>query len=186
MTDPIIRPMRMDDAADWHELRTQPGVIWGTMQLPTLSMEDVRQQAAYNPNVHKLAAEVDGKMVGTIGLHTSTGCQQHVGYLGMSIHDAYQGKGLGRRLMDAVLDLADNWLMLDRIALGVYPDNQAAVHLYNTAGFEWEGLSPRCCYRDGELVDMMHMGRIQGRATANTALPPTAPPRTAAPPITPI
>ncbi len=42
MPEAIIRPIRVEDADASHELRTHPGVIWGTLQLPTLSREMVR------------------------------------------------------------------------------------------------------------------------------------------------
>lgn len=185
MTDPIIRPMRPEDAADHHEVRTRPGVIWGTLQVPTLSMEDIRQQTAYNPNNHKLVAEVDGRMVATVGLHVNPGLQGHVGYLGMSVHDDYQGRGLGKRLMAAILDVADNWLLLDRVCLGVYPDNARAIHLYESFGFVREGLSPAVALRDGHLVDMLHMGRVRGRRPSESPSPePVA--RSSAPRIQPV
>jgi hypothetical protein len=73
MADVLIRPLRPDDALEWHALRIQPSVVWGTLQLPTLSLEDVRNQAVSNPSIHKLAAEVDGRLAGVIGLHMGAG-----------------------------------------------------------------------------------------------------------------
>jgi|GEM_PF-717306 len=172
MGDVTIRAMRVEDSADWHELRTRPSVIWGTMQLPTLSLEDVRTQAAAAPNVHKLVAELDGKVVGSINLQVGSGPHRHCGYIGMSVHDDYQGQGLGKRLMATALDLADRDLMLERTELGVYPDNDRAIHLYRSFGFETEGLSPATALRDGSYVGVLHMGRLRGRAASGTAEAP--------------
>lgn len=168
----IIRPMRPDDALDWYESRIQPGVMWGTLQLPTLSLEDVRTQVLADPHAHKLCAEVDGKVVGSVMLRVATGTQRHTGLLGLTVHDAYQGRGLGRKLMAAALDLADNWLLLDRVALQVYPDNERALHLYRSFGFEVEGESPAAARRDGQLVPHLNMGRLRGRAAVTGAATP--------------
>lgn len=41
--------------------------------------------------------------------------------------------------MSEILDLADNWLMLARIELGVFTDNEKAIKLYEKFGFKIEG-----------------------------------------------
>jgi putative acetyltransferase len=166
MADVVIRPMRPDDALEWHAMRTQPSSVRGTLQLPTLSLEDVRTQAVSSPTDHKLVAEVDGKLAGSINLHVGTGAQRHVGYIGMNVGEGYQGQGIGTQLMAAILDLADNWLMLERVELGVYPDNEPAVRLYRSAGFAEEGRSPQYAMRDGSLTDILHMGRLRSGAAA--------------------
>ncbi len=38
--------------------------------------------------------------------------------------------------MSEILDLADNWLMLVRIELGVFTDNEKAIKLYEKFGFK--------------------------------------------------
>ncbi|HLN60598.1 MAG TPA: GNAT family N-acetyltransferase [Symbiobacteriaceae bacterium] len=162
----IIRPMRPEDATEWYDLRTQPGVIWGTLQLPSLSLDDVRTQCVADPNAPKLCAEVDGRVAGTIMLWVGKGAQRHTGYLGMMVHDAYQGRGLGKKLMAAMLDLADNWLLLERVVLEVFPDNERAIHLYRSFGFEQEGYSPAMARRDGQVAGHIRMARLRGRAAA--------------------
>jgi putative acetyltransferase len=79
----------------------------------------------------------------------------------MAVHDDWQGKGVGAALMEAALDLADNWLNLTRIELSVYTDNAAAVALYEKFGFEIEGTHRRFAFRNGEYVDAYSMARIK-------------------------
>jgi putative acetyltransferase len=43
----------------------------------------------------------------------------------MAVRDDWQSRGVGTALMEAALDLADNWLNLTRIELSVYTDNAA-------------------------------------------------------------
>ena len=73
------------------------------------------------------------EVVGELGLGVSTNPRtRHTGNIGMAVHDDWQGKGIGTALMEAALDLADNWLNLTRIELRVYVDNAPAVAFQST------------------------------------------------------
>ncbi len=110
-----------------------------------------------------LVACVDGEVVGNLGLETSPTRPRirHAGSIGMAVRDDWQGQGVGTALMEAALDLADNWLNLTRIELRVYVDNSAAVALYKRFGFEIEGTHRRYAFRDGEYVDAYSMARLR-------------------------
>lgn len=172
MTDPIIRPTRPEDAEDLHELRTQPSVVHGTLQLPTVTLETVRGQAMPLPNLHSFVAEVNRKVVGQITIYGGQGRSRHSADLGISIHEHYQGKGVGRKLMSHILTFADQELMLERIALSVYTDNERAIHLYQSSGFEAEGVARQAVRRDGTYADLLYMGRLRGRALTRASEPP--------------
>ena len=79
----------------------------------------------------------------------------------MAVRDDWQGKGVGTALMEAVLDLAENWLNLTRIELSVYTDNAAGVALYKKFGFEIEGTHRSYAFRNGEYVDAYSMARMR-------------------------
>ena len=81
--------------------------------------------------------------------------------LGMGVHDDFQNKGVGTRLLQAVLDLADNWLNLKRVELQVFTDNARAVHLYEKFGFIVEGTHEAFAFREGEYVDAYYMARVK-------------------------
>jgi putative acetyltransferase len=113
--------------------------------------------------LYSLVACVEDEVVGSLGLHTSPTRwrMRHVGSIGMAVRDDWQGKGVGTALMEAALDLADNWLNLTRIELSVYTDNAAAIALYEKFGFEIEGTHRRFAFRDGEYVDGYSMARVK-------------------------
>jgi putative acetyltransferase len=78
----------------------------------------------------------------------------------MGVHDAWQGRGAGRALLAAALDMADRWLGLTRVELTVYADNLRAIGLYERFGFVREGLHRDFALRDGAYVDALAMARL--------------------------
>lgn len=73
----------------------------------------------------------------------------------------FQGKGVGTKLMEAIIDVADNWLMLVRVELTVFTDNEKAINLYKKFNFEVEGLKKKAAIRNGEYVDEFIMARVK-------------------------
>lgn len=164
MTEVTIRAFEMNDWEDVAELFLAPKCNWGTLQLPYQSRDDIKQKLENPPaNLHRLVAVLaeEQKVVGMIGLHLHRGRRAHVGHLGMSVHDKYQGQGIGSKLMETVIHLAENWLNLTRLELNVYTDNPQAIHLYEKYGFVIEGTLRKFAYRDGLFVDSYAMARIR-------------------------
>jgi L-phenylalanine/L-methionine N-acetyltransferase len=167
MAQVIIRHAEPDDYQALHRIFSGPKAIAGTMQLPLPSAEAWRKRLVESPEgLFSLVACVDDEVVGSLGLETSPTRSvrwrmRHVGSIGMAVRDDWQGKGVGTALMEAALDLADNWLNLTRIELRVYVDNSAAVALYKNFGFEIEGTHRRLAFRNGEYVDAYSMARIR-------------------------
>ena len=142
---------------------TAPLAARNTLQIPYRSLESVREQLTKSgEGDHLLVAEIEGEVVGVIGLHTSSRPRvNHKAEVGMMVHDDWQGKGVGAALMRAVIELADKWLNLTRIELTVFTDNESAIALYRKFGFEIEGTLRKYAFRDGEFVDAFAMGRIK-------------------------
>jgi ribosomal-protein-alanine N-acetyltransferase len=57
----------------------------------------------------------------------------------IGVDPAYQGRGIGRRLLDELLRFADG----GAVYLEVRTDNEAAIGLYTSVGFEQIGLRRR-------------------------------------------
>lgn len=163
-TEIQIRRATPDDAEAFGRIFDTPRAIAGTMQIPHMSVELRRKRLAEADNsIYPLAAVVDGEVVGQLTLHMTPNSarRKHAGSLGMAVRDDWQGKGVGTALMEACINLADNWLNLHRLGLEVYVDNEPAVHLYKKFGFVIEGRLVDFGFRDGEYVDAFVMGRIR-------------------------
>jgi len=157
-----VRALEPADMVEVTEIFNQPKAYAGTLQLPFTSV-DARQKrnAAAAPTDTRLVAVSDGKVVGVIFLTRFDARRAHVGSIGMAVHDAYAGRGAGTALMAAVVDLADNWLQLKRLELGVYADNARAIALYERFGFEREGLQRAYSWRGGAFADSLIMARLR-------------------------
>ena len=164
MVDVSVRHAEPDDAEAIHRILSGPRATAGTLQLPLQSVESVRKRFLESPEgLYHLVACVEGDVVGHLGLETfpKHWRRRHVGYIGMAVRDDLQGRGVGTALMEAALNLADNWLGLTRVELTVYVDNAAGVALYKKLGFEVEGTHRRYAFRDGEYVDAYSMARLK-------------------------
>ena len=54
--------------------------------------------------------------------------QRHIASFGITVKEGFHGQGIGKALMNTLIDLADNWLNLHRIELTVYTDNDLRLH----------------------------------------------------------
>ena len=159
----LVRAREPSDLEAIAEIFNCPGVVAGTLQLPFRSVEERRERLAHRaPEAHSLVAEMEGRVVGSLGLQVETGPRRrHCASIGMGVHDDFQGRGAGSALMAAMIDLADNWLGIHRIELSVYTDNAPAVHLYEKFGFAIEGTARQFALRGGAYVDAYYMARLR-------------------------
>jgi putative acetyltransferase len=140
-----------------------PAVARTTAQLPSQELAISEQRLAdHPPNLHRFFALLGDKVVGSVSVHLRTNPRQaHLGGLGMGVHPDYWGMGIGTKLMETIVDLADNWLNLKRFELDVNTDNPAAIHLYKKFGFVEEGVRRYHMFGDGGWSHSMIMARIR-------------------------
>ena len=82
-----------------------------------------------------------------------------VASVGMALLEPWRGQGIGRALLEAALVWARQ-AGAHKVALEVWPDNSAAIALYEQAGFVEEGRKVAHYRRqNGELWDSVLMGR---------------------------
>jgi putative acetyltransferase len=162
-----IRHAEPEDYEALHRIFSGPKAVAGTLQLPFPSREGWRKRLAEIPDgLYSLVASVEGEVVGSLGLRTFPlrPRRSHAGQIGMAVRDDWQGRGVGTALLEATIDLAQNWLNLTRLELTVFVDNAPAIRLYEKVGFETEGRLVNYALRDGRLVDCLEMALIRESA----------------------
>lgn len=160
-----IRPPRPEDIPSLHDLYRHPAVSRTTLQMPSQEISRTEQRINHTDRrLHRYVAVGDGNVVGNITLYQNNNVREaHKADLGMMVHPAYWGQGIGSKLMETVLELADDWLNLKRVELEVNTDNPAGVNLYQKFGFKVEGTKRFHTYGDGRWTDSHFMARIHGK-----------------------
>ena len=146
------------------ELYKQKSVYANTLQYPLPSLSYWTRRLSHLPEgSYSLVAELEGKIVGQLGIDVNTRARRkHTANLGMSVCESSRGKGIGKALLKAAIDLAHNWLAVTRIELEVYTDNEQAILLYEKNGFIKEGCMKNYAFRDGKYVDAYLMAHLSG------------------------
>lgn len=159
----IIRHAEKKDIKGIQELYCGKNAYTGTLQLPSPSLAMWEKRLSDIPDgVYVFIAEMNGKVVGNLGLEVAKNVRRkHVASFGMAVHDEHQNEGIGSKLLEKAIDLADNWLNLKRVELTVYTDNAPAIAMYKKYGFEIEGEAKQFAFRNGEYVDTYYMARIK-------------------------
>lgn len=91
--------------------------------------------------------------MGLAGLTVGNGRLCHSGHVFLFVGQRSQGWGVGTRLLEALLDLADNWLVLRRVELTVVVENERARRLYERRGCVIEGQRNMSVIAQGNLND---------------------------------
>ena len=162
-----VRRATVADADGFAAMLSNPEIFPWLLQLPHGSAEHWRARlsehaAPGKPDMLLVATTEDGTIVGGAGLHPSAASprRRHAMSLGMQVQPAWQRRGVGSQLLQALIDVADNWLGLLRLELEVYTDNHKAQSLYKRHGFVEEGVHRCHALRDGVYVDTLSMARL--------------------------
>ncbi len=163
MSNVTIRAIELSDWEALFALHQCPKVRQGTLGMPYRAAAETQQRLKDQPaSTYRLVAieRATDQLVGVITLSQGKFSRQHVGYIGMAVHDDYHGQGIGSQMLKEAIDVADNWLNLKRIELSVFVDNAPAIHLYQKFDFAIEGTLKKYAFRAGKYVDAYTMARI--------------------------
>jgi len=160
-----IRPVIYEDAKYLHEIRIMDGVRENIMAVTSERIGKIHSFInGLTDNQHVFVAEIEEsgekKVVGIVGLTVNNSARiRHSGSIGINVSKDYQGNGIGKDLLNKVIDLADNWLMLVRLELNVLEDNERAINLYKSMGFVIEGTKKYAIIKQGKYADEYIMAR---------------------------
>lgn len=140
----LIRPSRDDDAPGLAALidavAGEGELIAAVPGEPDTIEQSARLVSVVLEGGLTLTLEVEGLPAGHVMVIRRAGTHYaHVGEIAILVSNGQRGAGLGRSLME----MAIAWsraVGLAKLSLRVFPDNQPAIALYRSLGFEVEGL----------------------------------------------
>ena len=159
----VIRPARMFDA---------PGMVdymaaLIAERLDTISVRTVPTLEDERDWI--LRTEISDRMLILLALHgeevvgmldLSAGERpdnRHAGRFGMSVAKRWRGRGIGRKLLSAAIEVARDWPGFCRIELECVAWNAAGVSLYQGLGFVLEARKTKAVNLRGTPEDMLLM-----------------------------
>ena len=87
-----------------------------------------------------IVAEIKGIIVGSADLHNGERRRiQHVATVGITVLKEFRGLGVGKALMESLIEWASGHPIIEKIGLGVFSNNAGAINMYNKLGFVEEG-----------------------------------------------
>jgi len=161
-----IRPAEPSDAPALVALLQSVGAEPEGWLLNDANLRSVAAERRYvrsvrrHPDATLLVAEVDGEIVGRLSLardpHPSSA---HVGDFGITVAARHRRRGIATALLAAAHEWARD-AGIRKLELHVFPNNEAAIGLYEKLGYVREGYRT-AHYRlpDGRFVDAVLMAR---------------------------
>ena len=111
-----------------------------------------------NPNYVQFIAEVDGELVGSIDFKNGNKEKiSHQGAFAMTILPEYRNNGIGRALLETLINWAKNNRNIEKVCLEVMEENLGAIQLYKNLGFFEEGRKTRGVKLDDGYQDLILM-----------------------------
>jgi RimJ/RimL family protein N-acetyltransferase len=102
--------------------------------------ERIRDRRSHTSRLLLVAADEEGRMIAE--LDCGAGSRRRLAHrarFGVSVARDHRGQGLGHALIDTMLEWASAHHEIEKVVLGVFADNDAAISLYKRMGFAIEG-----------------------------------------------
>lgn len=163
-----IRRAREDDAAWLVELGDH---VLSTSHYNASTVEEFRRTYTVDrerewiremrdgPGNLALVADWAGQLIGGLSFRAETRARMaHWGYFSVGIAESWRGRGVGRLLIEALLDWGAHHPTVEKVCLGVLAPNERARKLYRALGFAAEGVRTRGIrYGPGRYADSIEM-----------------------------
>lgn len=143
-------------AARTEHIASQPDEFPATVE----QERTILAERAADPAALYLVALAGGVVVGCMGFsHAPKRRLAHTGELGLIVGEAWRGRGVGRALMNVLIEWARGSATIEKLCLSVFSTNVVGIALYESLGFEREGQRRRQVrFAPGRYADEIMMG----------------------------
>jgi len=158
-----IRPATAGDADAVCEIHNQ-GIAdrIATLDDRLRSVDEVRAAiSARGPRHPIVVADAEGRVVGWASLNqfNPRPVYDHVADFSVYVERGWRGRGIGRRLMEALIDLARG-AGYHKMVLATLANNAVGIALYARVGFTHVGVYREHGQLDGRWIDVVIMERM--------------------------
>jgi RimJ/RimL family protein N-acetyltransferase len=159
----IFRYPRLKDYQQFHKyinnLISEGSIVLG-------KKVTLNQELKYTSNLLKLikfrksvamVVESNSKILGLAHIDKKADAESHVGTLAIGLSKETRGKGIGTKLLEAIIPEARKNLKIEIVELEGFSQNKAALGLYKKMGFRVVGTVKKGLKRDGKYFDRVMM-----------------------------
>jgi L-amino acid N-acyltransferase YncA len=149
-----VRPLRPDDYPDVAAIFAE-GIVTRVATHETTVPSWEEWDAAHLPG-HRLVAELDGEVAGWCAIvpYSRRAVYRGVGEESVYVAERARGRGIGRALLEAVIESARAG-GLWTLQAGIFPDNGASLAVHRAVGFREVGVRKRIAQLDGAWRDVV-------------------------------
>ena len=172
-----IRLLTPDDASEYWKLRLEalqgdPEAFSSSAEEHhSLTLEEVSKRIGADDGDKFIVGAIENnQLAGTAGFYRGTGPKsRHKGHIwGVYMTPRLRGRGVGKRMMQEVLERAAAIEGVEQVLLAVTTTQTAASRLYRSLGFEPFGCEPRALKIGDRFFDeeylVLRLGTDRGRA----------------------
>jgi len=150
----LVRPLQPDDYPAVATVFAE-GIATGRATFETVVPSWEEWDAGHLPE-HRFVAELDGDVIGWAAVvpYSRRTVYRGVGEESVYVAEGARGRGVGRALLEAVIESARNG-GLWTLQAGIFPDNVASLELHRRLGFREVGVRERIGQLGGTWRDVV-------------------------------
>ena len=165
MSELTIRPVTADDLGAVNDIYNEAvRTTVATFDVEPRTMEERRVWfAGHGPRHPVLAAQCGGSVVGWASLSkwSDRGAYADTVEVSLYVAEGHRGRGIGRRLLEAVIEEGRR-AGLHAVIAQIVGGNEVSIHLHRAMGFEHVGVLREVGRKFGRLLDVCIMQKVYG------------------------